>query len=262
MKIVVEIVLLALLALGTYLGYRKGLLKSLVGFVGLVTIVIISYALKTPLAEFLIDLMPFFDFGGDLAELSALNILMYNIVAFIIIFVLLYCILNIILSLTGFIDTLLKYTVIWVIPSKIGGAVVGFLETWVFIFLAVFVMSQFSVTHNFVHDSFVGSLILDNTPVVGKVVRGYTQDVIKLDENGKEMVNKQGEKITEVYSTAEFIYHAIDNFPSEQHQTKEELNLYILQLLVNNNFVTAEKSQELMDIGKIELKDVMIVRPS
>ena len=78
MSTIVDIILLAFIILGAYAGSRKGLIKTAVGFVGLVTIIIISYTLKSYLANFLIDVMPFFSFGGELEGLTALNILIYN----------------------------------------------------------------------------------------------------------------------------------------------------------------------------------------
>ena len=141
MKILLDIIILLIIILGTLAGVKKGLLKTLVGVVGLVAIVIISYTLRLPLANFLIDTLPFFEFGGVIEGLTSLNVLIYNVIAFIVIFVLLYCVLNIVIALTGFIDTLLKFTVIWIIPSKIGGGILGFIESWVFVYLVLLYIS-------------------------------------------------------------------------------------------------------------------------
>ena len=124
---VVDILIIVFLLLGTYAGWRKGLIKSLVNFIGLIAVVILSFYLKTFIANFLIDKMPFLNFAG-LNGLSSVNILIYNIISFIFVFIILYCVLNIIISITGFSDMLLKFTVIWIIPSKILGALVGLLE--------------------------------------------------------------------------------------------------------------------------------------
>ena len=87
MKTVVDILIIVFLLLGTYAGWRKGLIKSLVNFVGLIAVVILSFYLKTFIANFLIDKMPFFNFAG-LNGLSSINILIYNVIAFV--FVLYY----------------------------------------------------------------------------------------------------------------------------------------------------------------------------
>lgn len=232
MSTVVDIILVAFIILGTYMGTRKGLIKSLVSFVGLVAIVIISYALRIKLAGFLIDTMPFINFGGALEGLTSINILIYNVIAFVVIFVLLYCLLNILITLTGFIDTLLKFTVIWIIPSKIGGAIVGFLESWIFLFLVVFVMAQFSFTNNLIKDSGVSNIILNNTPVIGTYLGGASK-------------------------AAEEIYKGIEEYSKDETKTTEDLNLYILQIEINYGLVSKEKATELMEIGKIGLKNVM-----
>lgn len=228
MSLFVDILLIAFLVLGTYAGTRKGLIKTAVSFIGLVAIVIISYSLKTPLANFLIDNLPFFQFGGEIAGLTSLNILIYNTLSFVVVFILLYCILNIIISLTGFIDTLLKFTVIWIIPSKIGGAILGFLESWIFIFLVIFVLAQFSVTNAFISESKVSDIILNHTPVIGT----FLGDASHAAQDIFEEIEKNNSDTT-------------------------SLNLTILQIEINYGLVTKEKAQELMDTGKMGIDNVM-----
>lgn len=237
MSIVLDIVLVLFVILGTYMGVRKGLIKSLVSFVGLVAIVIISYTMRMPLANFLIDHLPFFNFGGVLEGLTALNILIYNILAFVVIFIILYCVLNIVIAVTGFIDTLLKFTIIWVIPSKIGGAIVGFLETWIFLFLALFVFSQFSFSHNLVNDSKVAGIIINNTPVIGKFLGGAVD-------------------------ASKGIYAEIEKYAKLEDKNTDTLNLKILEIQVNYGLITAEKANDLMAINKLSLENVVISTPT
>ena len=70
---VVDILIIVFLLLGTYAGWRKGLIKSLVNFIGLIAVVILSFYLKTFIANFLIDTMPFLNFAG-------LNLCIYYII--------------------------------------------------------------------------------------------------------------------------------------------------------------------------------------
>lgn len=232
MKVLLDIILIVFIILGTLLGMKNGLIKSLVGLIGLVAIVIISYTLRIPIANFLIDKLPFFSFGGELAGLTSISILIYNVLAFVVIFVVLYCVLNIILTVTKFIDTLLKFTVIWIIPSKIGGAIIGFLESWVFLYLALFVLAQFSITNAWIKNSTVSNFVLDHTPIVGTYL------------NGAKLAARE-------------IYTGIEKYRKDNTKTTEDLNLYILQVEINYGFVTKEKAKELMDIGKIKLENVL-----
>ena len=228
MNTFVDIVLVVYLLLGAYAGFKKGIIKSLVGFIGLIAVIILSYSLKTSLANFLINNMPFFNFSGSLEGLTSLNILIYNAVSFIVIFILLYCILNLIIVLTGFIDTLLKFTVIWILPSKILGAIVGFVEAWLFAFLVIFALSSFNFTNVMVRDCKMTDIILNHTPIVGKYLGGLTK-------------------------TAQEVYDVIDNYNGDT----KSLNLRILQIEIKYGLISKEKATELMETGTIELDNVL-----
>ncbi len=232
MKTVVDILIIIFIALGTWAGWKRGLIKSLVNLVGLVAIVVISYSLRIPLANFLIDKLPFFPIDG----LASLSILIYNVISFIFIFIMLYCVLNIVLAVTGFIDTLLKFTVIWILPSKIGGAIIGFMESWVFVFLVIFVLSSFSLTASFVSPSKVSNFILDKTPILGNYLGGLS-------------------------NSARDIYEIVEDMKDSNKDTKS-VDFDILMTLINYNVITPEKAQELVDTGKLEIGNIMFVRPT
>ena len=228
MSLFVDIILVVFLVLGAFAGMKKGLIKTAVGFGGLVAVIILSYSLKDPLANFLIDTLPFFQFSGAIEGLTSLNVLIYNVISFVVIFVLLYCVLNIVLALTGFIDTLLKFTVIWIIPSKIGGAILGFLEAWLFVFLIVFVLAQFNFSNTLISNSKVSDIILNHTPVIGS-------------------------HLGDASRAAQDIYNEIEQSDGDT----KTLNLTILQIQINYGLITKEKAQELMDIGKMGIDNVM-----
>lgn len=229
MSALIDILIVIFIILGVFAGIKRGLIKSLVSFIGLVAIVIISYSLRYYVAEFLIDKMPFFNYLG-FEGLTSLNILIYNVLAFIFIFVILYCILNVVIAVTGFVDTLLKFTVIWIIPSKIGGAIVGFLETWVYLFILLFILSAFNITSSWVLNSKVANIILDHTPVIGNYLYG-------------------------VVNGSKDIYRGIEEYRNE-NRTTEQINLYILQIEISHGLITKAKAQELIDTGKLQVGDV------
>ncbi len=232
MSTIIDILIIVFVALGAWAGWRRGLIKSLVNLIGLIAIVIISYSLRIPLANFLIDKLPFFSYGG----LTALNVLIYNVLSFIFIFIILYCVLNIVIALTGFIDTLLKFTVIWIIPSKIGGAIVGFVEAWVFVFLVLFVLASFNISASWIIDSKASNFVLDHTPLIGGYLGGIT-------------------------FSARDIYKTIDDLQNSETSQKD-LNFQILTILVSYNVLSDTKAQELMATGKIDLPNYSIVRPT
>ena len=225
---ILNLLILVFLILGGIAGFKKGFLKTTVQLVGLIAIVIISYALKGGLAEFFINHLPFFEFGG----LTALNVLMYNLIAFLIIFAVLMAVLNFVLKITGFIDTILNFTVIWIIPSKIGGIIMGVVEAWLYIFLCLFVLIQIGFTSKFVTDSSMSNFMLDNTPVMANFLGGASK-------------------------AAKSIYAEVRKNTSDEEKDITQLNTTILGLEANYGIITKAKAQELMDTGKIDIDNVM-----
>lgn len=230
MSLVVDIIIVALLALGGYLGWKAGILKTLVRFVGLVAITILAFTFKSYLAKFLLGIIPFSDFGGIFEGIYSINIFLCNGIAFLVIFILLYCLLNIIISVTGFIDTLLKFTVIWILPSKILGSVVGVLEGWVFVLVALVGLSQFTFTTNMVYESNIAPVMMKYTPVVGKLARGTAESM-----NDVYKILKEAPKDTD----------------------RSNLDLRVLQEAISAGIITTGEATELIDTGKLPFENVL-----
>lgn len=221
MSLAIDILIVAFLALGGWAGWKAGVLKTLVKLIGLVAIVILSYTLRGYVMDTILDYAPFFNYGGIFNEVYSINIFVYNAIVFLVIFILLYCILNIVIALTGFIDTLLKFTVIWIIPSKIGGAILGVLEAWIFIVLAASILGQITVTSTVVFESNIAPFMLNHTPVVSKLVG----------------------------STASSMKDVID-LVKEGSDDRKGLDLSVLQKAINAGIITKEKAQEFIDTEK------------
>ena len=141
MTILDAIIILFLLS-GAVLGFKKGAIKSLVTLLGTIIVVVVAYYLKNPVANIIFDYVPFLNFAGSWEGLSTLNILLYEAIAYVIVFVVLWTVLSLIIKLSGIIEKILNATIILGIPSKIIGAVLGFVEALVFGFLILFVLLQ------------------------------------------------------------------------------------------------------------------------
>ena len=221
---IVDAIVILFLLLGAVLGFKKGAIRSLVGLVGTIAVVVIAYYLKNPVAELLYNYVPFFDFSGDWQGLITLNILLYESITYIIVFVILYAILSIILKLTGIIEKFLTMTIILGIPSKIIGAVLGFLEAVVFSFIILFVLLQFNATHTWIKESTVAMSILDKTPVIGA------------------MVNETYEAIVEISDLQEEYKDSTD---------KDAYNGEILTIMLRYHVISPEAVQSLIDGDKL-----------
>ncbi len=167
---IVDAIIILLIALGAVWGFKKGVISSAVSLVGTVAVIILAYTFKSYIANFMLTYFPFFKFGGYFEGLMSINILIYEGIAFLILFTLLSCVLSIIIQLSNIIETILKATVILAIPSKILGAILGAIEAFVLVFIGLFVMAQFNFSAGLVHDSNVGYKVLTKTPILSRLM--------------------------------------------------------------------------------------------
>ena len=179
---IVDAIVILFLLLGAVLGFKKGAIRSLVGLVGTIAVVVIAYYLKNPVAELLYNFVPFFNFSGNWQGLVTLNILLYEGIAYVLVFVVLYGILSLILKLTGIIEKVLTMTIILGIPSKIIGAILGFLEAVVFSFIILFVLLQFNGSHTWIKESSVAMSILDKAPLIGTMVSDTYDAILEISD--------------------------------------------------------------------------------
>lgn len=231
MSILDSIIILFLLC-GAVLGFKKGAIKSLVALVGTIALVVISYYLKNPVADILFDFCPFFKFSGSWAGLVTLNILLYESIAYLLVFIVLSSILSILLKVSGIIEKILKATIILGIPSKIIGAVLGFVEAVVFSFIILFVLIQFNLTHDLVSESSIANSILHKTPLIGTMVND-TYKAIK-DINNLQTKYKDGN------NTAAY-------------------NSEILSIMLNYEVVTPEVTKKLIDNKKLDFSGAQTI---
>ena len=94
---VVDIVILIMLAFGALAGFKAGVIKKITDFVGMFIIIVLAFTLKNYVSVIMYENLPFFSFGGFIKGIDVINILMYEVIAFIIVFVVLFIILKVIL---------------------------------------------------------------------------------------------------------------------------------------------------------------------
>lgn len=163
--IVDAIIILSLLT-GFVFGFKRGLIKQLFSFVGLILMVILAFHLKTPVFNFMIDYLPFFNFGGIFKGITSLNILIYELLAFFIVLSILMIIYRVILFGTGLIEKILNFTIILGIPSKILGGIVGILEAFVYVYFVLYILTLPFFNIKLVNESTYKNDILTKTPIL------------------------------------------------------------------------------------------------
>lgn len=226
-----EIVIIIIILLGALIGFKKGAIKEIFELVGTISIIIIAYLLKGYLASLLIKILPFFNFKGYVG-LYSINFLIYDVISFIIIFVLLYCILNILINLAGFIDKLINLSVIFAIPSKIIGLVLGMVNALVFVFLLCYIAMQIPHTQKYIMESKVSTSILERTPIVNVVC---SKGIL----------------------VSEDVYNKLLGYSFKEEDT-QDMNLQIATSVAKYGLVDKTLIQEVINKGKLNLDHVII----
>ena len=220
---VIDAVIILFLLLGAVLGFKKGIIKSVVSLVGTILVFVLSFTLKNPLSVFLYTHFPFFTIG-----ISVLNVLIYEAIAFLILFSLFSILLKIVIKVSGLIETILKFTIVLGIPSKILGAIFGFIKMYLFIFVVLFLLVQFNVKSTLISESKLADFIIGRTPFVSNVVEDSYQAV-------KEVV-----ELNKNYATT---------------QDKEKLNQEGLDTLLKYKVLSVENAHLLQEKNKLNIKD-------
>ena len=228
---VVDVIIIALLIVGGVAGFKAGVIKKLTDFIGMFVVIILAFYLKNYISVIMYENLPFFNFFGLINGIDALNILLYEVIAFLVIFIALLFVLKVVLMLTGLVEKILKATVILSIPSKLLGIVVGVIEMYVYLFLILVIVSLPIFDSSFLRNSKMNNFILNNTPVLSSV----------------------SEEIIDIYGD---VYNIIDN---RKNKTNEQLNEEILRVLIDKKVVTKESAKKLVDKNKIHINDKSIV---
>jgi len=228
---IADIVILITLAFGAVMGWKAGVIKKTADFLGTFIIVILAFYLKNDLSVLMYENLPFFSFGGLVKGVEALNILIYEILAFILVFIALLFVLKVILMVTGLIEKILKATVILSLPSKILGIIVGLIEMYVYIFLVLVVITLPIFKLPYVRESELSNFILNNTPILSGI----------------------SEEMIDIYGTVYEIVTEKDN------KTNEQLNEEVITFLIEKNAISKESVKKLVDQNKIHIDDKSIL---
>ena len=188
---IIDVVIVLMILCAGVVGFKRGFFKEIVMTVGLLFVYIISFKLKDPIANFLSMNLPFFKFGGIFEGATALNIIVYQTIAFIIVFSIIMIIFRIILSLSGALEKILNFTIILGIPSKILGFIVGIIEGYIIMFMFVFIISMPFFRIDFVDESKYRQPILNSSPILSNVASSTNSAVNDIYDLGKDFADKK-----------------------------------------------------------------------
>ena len=224
---IIDIIIILFILLGGLVGFKEGVIKKTVSILGLIMVIVISFILKNHLSVFFYENLPFFNLWGIFKGIQTLNILFYEMLAFLIISSVLMLVYKVIVGITGIFEKILKATIILSIPSKILGFFVGLIESyiWVYIFLFILTLPFFNIKD--IDESKISNHILANTPIISK----YTEKTLDISKN---------------------IYNIIENRDSK---TNTEINEESMKLMLEYEIITKESAQKLIEKNKIDIND-------
>jgi uncharacterized membrane protein required for colicin V production len=224
---IVDIIIILFILLGGVIGFKEGVIKKTTSIVGLILVVVLSFILKNHLSVFFYENLPFLDLWGIFKGIQVLNIIFYEILAFILIASVLMLVYRLLLALTGLIEKILKATIILSIPSKILGFIVGVLEAYIWVYIALFVLTLPLFNIKNIYESTLSMHIVTKTPIVSK----YANKTIVIYDD---------------------LYNIIEN---SDNQDNKQLNEETMKLMLEYEIITPKTAKKLINKNKVDVND-------
>ena len=224
---IVDAIVILIILLGGVIGFKEGVIKRLTSVIGLVIVIILSFMFKNFISVLFYENLPFFNLWGIFKGIQVLNIIFYEVLAFIIVSSVLMIVYRILLMITGFVEKVLKATIILSIPSKILGFIVGLIENYIWVYLLLFILTLPMFNIKEIYDSKMAMFILKETPVLSH----YTGKTVGIYQE---------------------IYDIIDN---KGNKTTEQVNEEALDVMLKYEIITVKSTDKLIEKNKIEIND-------
>ncbi len=224
---IIDIIIILFIILGGLVGFKEGFIKKTTSFVGVILVLILSFILKNHLSVFFYENLPFLNLWGVFKGIQVLNIIFYEMLAFLLIASVLMIVYRVLLGITGLIEKILKATIILSIPSKILGFIVGLLESYILVYLFVFILTLPVFNIQDIYESKISMFIISETPVLSK----YTDKTLELYKDLRDIIDNR------------------------ENKTNEQLNEETMKLMLEYEIITPESAQKLVDKNKVEIND-------
>lgn len=175
------IIILIILMFGV-VGFKNGIFKEGVSFIGTIIVFFISFLFKGMIGNVLCKLLPFFTFGGNLKGLVSINILVYQLIGFFILFSILMIAYHILMFATKILQKIVDLTIILTLPSKILGGIIGLFKGYLIMFIILLVlMLPFKDNELFTSSSFA-DYILNHTIIISSYTNDLSNTIEKITD--------------------------------------------------------------------------------
>lgn len=186
-----DVGIILLLIMFLIVGFKNGVIREAFALIGIIAVFILSFVFKGLLGNLMCIILPFFKLSGVIEGFSVINILIYQIIAFMLVFAILLTIYEIFLKISKFIQKLVNLTIILILPSKLLGAVVSLIKGVIALF-AVFIVLMIPLKNS---ELFTGSTmvnqILYKTPILSQSSNNYINTVEEIYNLAEKVSNKK-----------------------------------------------------------------------
>ena len=224
---IVDYIIIIILVLCAFKGFKQGMLPSIVNFIGTFLVFIIAFYVKQPISTLMYENLPFLDFEGIFKGIIGVNILFYEVIAYGLTIVLLAIIFGIVKRISLVFNKILNATIVLTLPNKIIGAIIGIFEGILFSFILLCIASNVNTTTKYVNESKYSGIILNNIPILNSVTSSLT-------DSSKE------------------IYNTIINNKND----KNKANLETIDILMKHNILSYESATKLVNDKKLNINGV------
>jgi uncharacterized membrane protein required for colicin V production len=221
-----DIIICLLLILGFIIGFKNGVVRQGISLAGIIIIFVIAYFLKGFIGNFLCINLPFFNYFGPLKGLTTINIIVYQLIAFLLVFTVLLLIYIVIVKISKVLEKVVDATIIFWLPSKLLGGFLCFIEVYVIIYAVILFLSVPLSTNSYFHNSKGVNIVLYETPFLGKT---------KFAKSVKNI-------------------STLTNDIKKEKISKEAANKKILVILVENNVIDIDTVNKLNEQNKLKIK--------
>ena len=223
---ILDIVIALVLIMSAIIGFKRGAIKEVVSLVGIIIVFILAFSLKGVLGNVLCKWLPFFNFAGNLEGVTVLNILLYQLIAFLIIYSLLFSVYMIVVKISGIVQKIVHMTIVLWLPSKLIGAVVAFITGYVMVFVVLLaLLIPLKDTDIFKNSKFANYIVYD-TPILASSSENISTSINEIYELGEDL--------------------------SKGDISKNEANVKTMDILLKYKVVSAETARELVVLDKLD----------
>lgn len=232
---ILDVAIVLGLAMSAIIGFKRGAIKEIVSLIGIIVVFIIAFSFKGVLGNVLCKWLPFFNFAGNLEGVTVLNILLYQLIAFIIIYSLLFSIYMIVVKISGIVQKIVHMTIILWLPSKLIGAVVAFVTGYVMVFVILLALLIPLKDTSVFTESRLANFIVYKSPILASSSKNISTS------------------INEVYKLGEDL--SLGNI------SKNEANVKTMDVLLKYKVVSPKTARQLIVLDKLDgisgLEDVI-----